>query len=287
MPEDSYYNIMRDKLLLSDSRFDQYRRESVGLFSDIDLGMDGFRISDEEKEVLNKSVNKTMSDLDSVLNSDEQKILNGIFVRKLKDNKKMNNLDIAIENCRHKMQAVNYSFSLIENEIKNLVPPVYEKLPMNLSETEFINDVILFEFESFLMQVYSSLDVLIHLLKIFYPCLDGEEWIIGFRGGQKAGEKTIASLRASKGVKERKLADLFETEIDNWIDEVHKLRNMVAHRSKVYSLQLFVLDNRKKILRNPQLPSGTDMFEYCKMIKGNLLSLFKKISLDFLPHVSL
>ena len=146
MQKKSHYRIVGDKLQLSDVRFDKYRNESISLFSDIpNIESDSsVKISDEEKKVLNKTVGKTESNLNSILNTEEQKFFKGIWERERKKSEKINNLSIAIENCHHKIQAVRYSFSLIENEVKNPAFPVYEKFPMRLSETEFINDVILF-----------------------------------------------------------------------------------------------------------------------------------------------
>lgn len=285
MQKESHYRIVGDKLQLSDARFDEYRNESIDLFSDIPNMEDDsiVKISDEEKNVLNKLVGKTESDLNSILNTKEQEIFNGIWERERKKSEKIDGLNIAIENCRHKIQSIRYSLSLIENEIKNPIFPVYERLPINLSETEFINDVILFEFESFLMQVCSSLDVLIHLLKIFYPCLDNEhEWLIGFKGNKGgAGRKTICILRKNGNENAKKLADLFETEVIEWIEDIYKLRNIVAHQSKVNGLQLFIIDNKNKILHRPQLQTGMDVLDYCAKTQKNLTSLFKKISMNF------
>ena len=287
MQKESHYRIIGDKLQLSDIRFDEYRRESIDLFSNINSEIYDDRVkklSDEEKKVLDKLVDKPAFILNFVLSIKEKQILNGLNTRIREWEEKIHNLEIAIENCRHKIQAVRYSFSLIKNEIENPIFPVYERLPMNLSETEYINDVILFEFESFLMQVYSSLDVLIHLLTIFYPCLNNkDEWLIGFKGKDgRAGGKTIKVLHEDKGVKEEQLATFFENVVTLWIQDVHDLRNTVAHQSKVNNLQLFVLDNTNKILHRPQLPDGKDILKYCDEIQEKLLSLFKKVSTDFI-----
>ena len=283
---ESYYKIVKDKLQLSDPRFDEYRNESIKLFSDAELGSENSvgRINEEEKNILNKLVGKPKFMWWFLLNKGEKVTLKNMEKQRTLQIKEIDNFNVAIENCRHKMQAVRYSFSLIKNEIKNPVFPIYKALPINLSETEYINDVILFELESFLLQVYSSLDVLIHLLKIFYPCLDNEkEHLIGFKGkGDKAGGKTIEILQKNGGEKEKVLADFFEKEVNAWIQEVRDLRNMVAHKSKVHGIQLFVLDNKKNILHLPILPNGKEVFAYCNDTQQNLFSLFQKISKDFL-----
>lgn len=280
---ESYYKIIGDKLQLSDPRFDKYRKESISLFSDVKLGIEDSlgEINEEEKKVLSKLVGK--SGLKS-LNDKEKNIFKNMERRRMLKTKQIDDLNIAIENCQHKMQAVRYSFSLIEGEIKNPTLPNYKTMPISLSETEFSNDVVLFEFESFLLQVYSSFDVLIHLLKIFYPCLGNEkEHRVGFKGKNKnAGGKTIEILQESGGEKEKLLANLFEKEVSAWIQEVYDLRNMVAHKSKVHGIQLFVLDNKKNILHSPILPNGKEVLAYCDDTQKKLFSLFQEISKNYI-----
>lgn len=287
--KESYYKIVMDRMQLSDPRFDRYKDESMILFSDFQSKIEipsGVALSDEEKKILNGLVRKNLKS--NLFSNEEKRVLGRIERLRNFEDAEIDNLNAAIDNCRHKVQAIRYSLSLIESEIKNPILPNYKGLPMNLSETEFINDVIIFELESFLLQVYSSLDVLVHLLKIFYPCLsDNKEHRIGFKGGKsgKAGGKTIEILRDNKGEKEKLLADFFEKEVYLWIQGVYDLRNKIAHRSKIHGLQLFVLDNQRKILHTPRLPDGKDVLVYCNDIHQKLLSMFKNVSHDFLlPH---
>jgi hypothetical protein len=201
-------------------------------------------------------------------------------------------LGATIENCRHKIQSVRYSLFLIESEIKKPLP-INGTLPITLKETEFLNDVVLFEFESFLFQVYSSLDILICLVAMFYPCLNYDEngkalesYQYGFKGDKMdgAGGKTIKILRKGN---ENDLAEFLKKRVDLWIKEVHRLRNDVAHRTKIQKMQLFTLNNETGNIIYPSL-DGKDLLEYCLTTQQSLLNLFRDISKDFLlPRVKL
>lgn len=194
-------------------------------------------------------------------------------------NKRWKKFIEAVENCRHKIQAINYSISLIESEIKN--PPIPQfKLPMDLEEKEFFDDVVLFEFESFLFQILSSLDVFVHLLKLFYPTLDlKDEYIIGFKGKKGvAGKGTIDVLRA---VSEVDLANYVDDEVKKWIQVAYDLRNKIVHHSKVKNLQMFLID--KNGLNAPKFSdSGNDLMEYCIETYENLKKFINIIEKNFL-----
>jgi len=194
-------------------------------------------------------------------------------------NKRWKEFSEAVENCRHKIQAINYSISLIESEIKN--PPIPQfKLPMNLEEKEFFDDVVLFEFESFLFQILSSMDFFVHLLKMFYPILDlKDEYRIGFKG--KKGVSGKGTSDALRGVGEVELPDYMDKEVGRWVQMVYNLRNKVTHYSKVQNLQMFLLD--KNGINVPKFSdSGVGLVDYCKSTYENLKNFLNTIENNFL-----
>jgi hypothetical protein len=245
------FKIIRDRIQLSDIRFDYYLDEALSFF---------------------KKLESLVGSPPPVALIDTKEFVEW-------QNKLWKEFSEAIENCRHKIQAINYNISLIESEINNPPIPQFESLPADLDEKEFLNDVVLFEFESFLFQIASSLDVLVHLLKLFYPILNNKEHKIGFNGKLGiAGKETVNILRNSG---EKKLADYIESQVETWIQKVYDLRNMVAHRSRVYSLQMFLID--KNGLSAPRFSnSEISLLEYCKETYGNLKKFLNCIENDFL-----
>jgi hypothetical protein len=99
-----------------------------------------------------------------------------------------------------------------------------------------------------------------------------------------AGGKTIKILRKGN---ENDLAEFLKKRVDLWIKEVHRLRNDVAHRTKIQKMQLFTLNNETGNIIYPSL-DGKDLLEYCLTTQQSLLNLFRDISKDFLlPRVKL
>jgi len=245
------YKIIGDKIQIWDLRFDHY--------------------SDEALSFLNK--------LESLAGSPPPIALSATQELIEWQNKRWKEFSEAVENCRHKIQAVNYNVSLIESEIKN--PPIPQfKLPMDLDRKEFFDDVVLFEFESFLFQVLSTLDVFVHLLKLFYPVLDNEKkHLVGFNGDRGvAGKKTENSLRNSG---ELIFANYIEEQVKTWIQEISDLRNISMHRSKVQNLQMFLID--KNGLHIPKFSnSGKDLLGYCTETYKNLKNFINHIEENFL-----
>lgn len=279
--KEGYYKIVMDKLLLTDQRFDDYRRESMDLFADIQgaISFDN-SVSNQEKAVLSKLSQQL------VLTDEECHTLEEMNKRFSDSGEKIKKLEIAIENCRHKSQSVRYSLSLIENEINN---PLFPNgvLPITLGETEFLNDVVLFEFESFLFQIYSSLDILIYLIALFYPCLNYDKNGKALQSHQYGfkGDKNVAGGRIIKKLEEtgeNDLANFFNDRVKLWIQDVHRLRNDVAHRSKIQKMQLFTRNNITGNVTRPSFEDGRDLLEYCLLTQQNLITLFRDISKDFL-----
>lgn len=245
------YKIVKNRVRLSDERFDHYLDESLIFFSQLE---------------------SVAGSPPPIAIGDTKELIEWI-------DKRWNDFQENIENCRHKIQAVNYSLSLIHSEIK--LPPIIgqKTVPINLDETEFLDDVILFEFEAFLLQVFSTLDVFVHLLRLFYPVLDSEkENRIGFNGENgRAGQKTINDLK----IKDPALADYINNQVDLWIQKVYDLRNKIAHRSKAHDLQMFLID--KNGIHMPKLSDDEiDLLSFCQLTYNNLKEFLFHIEKSFL-----
>jgi hypothetical protein len=191
-----------------------------------------------------------------------------------------------LQDCYHKAQAAKYSLTLIEAEIKSVA--IIEELKQHSSmvgmcpKTEFQNDVLIYELESFLFQIQSNLDILIQALKYLYPYLEKEkgadrESFEGKRG--MAGAETIAKFKQNNDLY---IASLFEKEVAEWIQEMNEMRNTITHRSGLKGLSCFVLDRANNILSNPKMPSGKKVDEYCQYVYSRLMNLYKKVFEKFI-----
>ena len=192
-----------------------------------------------------------------------------------------------LQDCRHKMEAVWYSLLLIQNEIIHSERTDIKKLKKYSSmvwmcpKTEFKNDVLIFETESFLFQIKSGLDILIQAMKYIYPCLDKHHSYDSesFEVDYNWTSKTTSILRVNE---QFKIADFFELEIEKWILEMINVRNIITHRSWLNWFLCFVLHEKDSILDKPKMPSGENLDEYCQHIYSNLLGLYKTIFEEFI-----
>ncbi|KKP68980.1 MAG: hypothetical protein UR66_C0002G0037 [Candidatus Moranbacteria bacterium GW2011_GWE1_35_17] len=249
------YKIIGNKIQLMDTRFDHYSDEALSFFSKLE---------------------SLAGSPPPIALTDTQELTEW-------RNRQWKEFSEAIENCRHKIQAINYSISLIESEIKN--PPIPRfKLLMDLEEKEFFDDIVLFEFESFLFQILSFMDVFVHLLKLFYPVLNSKDkYRIGFkgRGVEGRGVAGKGTSDALRGAGEVELADYIDDEVEKWIQVIYDLRNEIVHHSRVRNLQMFLIG--KNGLNAPKFSdNGMDLLEYCKNTYENLKIFLNNIDNDFL-----
>lgn len=244
------YQIVNNRIKLSDERFDHYLDESLSFFSKLESIAGNFPpLRLRETEDLMKWRIKRYDEIHE-----------------------------AISNCRHKIQAVNYSLSVIDSEIK--LPPIIGQrvLPIQLDETEFLDDVILFEFESFLFQIMSTLDVFAYLLMLFYPSLNSGSGRIGFKGEKGRACKATTKILKTES---QELATYIDDQVDVWIQRVYDLRNTVVHKSKVHSLQMFLIDQNG--IHPPTLSDdGMDLLLFCKDTYDHLKKFLLDIENDFL-----
>ena len=182
-----------------------------------------------------------------------------------------------LENLRYKARSIMYSISLIEQEI--LTPPILNMtLPIKLAETEFLSDVVVYEFESFLFQVYSALDIFAGFLGLFYENLWGKKNPSFLSDGNKKAGYGLAKGLDSK---EPHLANYIRKQSGIWIQDVHDLRNRVAHNEKLGELQLFLL--KEDGLHPPVISSGgPDLLAYCKDTLLSFNNFIQHIENNFL-----
>ncbi|NCU42480.1 MAG: hypothetical protein EOM19_07250 [Candidatus Moranbacteria bacterium] len=145
---------------------------------------------------------------------------------------------------------------------------------MHLDETEFLDDVLLFEFETFLFQVQSTLDIFFHFLELFYPSIDS----IGFKGERGcAGKKTIKTIKKD----DEHIAVYIKGEVSLWIQRLYDLRNRVAHRERVKEMEMFLIDNEG--IHLPKIKDhDMDILSYCEETYENLKKFIFHIEEAFL-----
>lgn len=212
------------------------------------------------------------------------------FLNELKKNiDPLSGLGKKIEDCEHKIHAVNYHLTLIRSEVKKGIPLHTSEMRGKLGNfTEFQNDILIFETESFLFQIQAALDILVQVLKYQYPTLKDkrhpEEDVESFRGLKHiAGASTIKDLCASGDMYDKLLADFFEIEVSKWIQEMNEMRNTIAHRSGLEGFACFTIDHRHNdSVKEPILPSGKNLQKYCEETFSSLLNLYENIFKNFI-----
>jgi hypothetical protein len=90
--KESYYKIMKNKLLLTDQRFDGYRQESMNLFLDIqaEIGFDN-SVNYQEKDIFSKLSQQL------ALTEEEYFTLEKMSKRFSESNEKMNKLGLVMQ----------------------------------------------------------------------------------------------------------------------------------------------------------------------------------------------
>ncbi len=250
--------------------------------------------SDKRLDRLRVPINKVFSQMDAV---------DGSYILDLKDlitgkNKKITNsienIKRKTEDCLHKIMAARYSLSLIENEILSAPSEIemknYSEMIANkmCNQAELKNEVLIYETEAFLFQVRTNIDIVIQLLK-YVPGhdyledknrkSDNEAFVF-----DKLEKDTTYKMRENSYFE---MADFFNKEVNDWIRELNKMRNEIAHRSGLNGFTNFVFDSGMEEVIHPKMPNGKDVEKYCSDIFDRLLTFYGKIFSDFvLPKIS-
>lgn len=253
MSQVSRYQIVHDKVILSDLRFDVDNEEIHKLF-------------------------------------DKLNIINGIYTKNIEDfsNGKLEeierireNLERKREDLKHKIMAIKYSLSLIKEQYKYVSTKEFIENNRAVTKlgrkTEFINEVLIYETESFLFQVKSSLDIFVQFLK-FIPRFnylqkckeDRESFVLKSYGKNKStADKIIENGDVEFG-------NLVNCNVDNWIFDLNKRRNDITHRSKLKSFTNFVYEVKNDKIIDPKMNnSGENVLSYCKKNYSNLFSFYE------------
>lgn len=249
-----------DKIFFSDLRFDQYYKEIYELF---EVPIEGFYVPPKNIEEWNTG--------------------KPLEVSKLQDE-----LRRKVDDCRHKAAAARYSLALIENEIKNGPSAEdleqYSEMIRNkmFPKAEIMNEVLINETESFIFQVRGNLDIIVQLLKHLYVYLEDKK-VPGkdresFKSDRRKG-KTTADLMRDNGCLD--MADYFDKQIDDWIQNLNELRNDVTHRSGLSGFSCYTYESGEGKVISPQMPDGSDLNDYCHNIYKKLLDLYKHIFDNF------
>lgn len=196
----------------------------------------------------------------------------------LEDSKKQEILKVLM-NCMTKLSAVKYHFNNYSHKEKEKQLKITGMIKKNR-----IPDVIheeydlIFEIETFLFQVKSSLDLLV---KILCPILDRKPGQISSFGdyGQKI-INTLENISYKKYDKERvnMLINLLN-EDKTWIKYITDLRDKVSHYEALKDINFTIgtLPNSNPYVIRPKL-KGTHILEILETISYNLLTFHQ----DFL-----
>ena len=200
-----------------------------------------------------------------------------------------------VEDLYKKTKGVGYHYQLILSEIEsNSDINIYINNKSVFSvypNKHFENDIIIYELESFLFQVKSSLDILVQLLAYKYPYLTGFNPAkiskLSFKSKDRiAGKETI-----NKFVRNGRndIGDIFDAEVKEWIQDLVTWRDTITHRSDLQGFYCFILRNPKEgefVLQMPIMPSGREVTEYCKVTLEKLLNLETTIIEKFLLNTT-
>lgn len=148
-------------------------------------------------------------------------------------------------------------------------------------KTEFKNDILIFETESFLFQVKSSLDILIQSLKYVYIWLEDKNKDYDNEDFKICNNNKSIIFKLNKWWY-KELANCFDYECSLWIKDLIELRNTITHRSWLENFFCFMFYNETNILEKPRMPSWEFLDKYCEKIYENLLKLYETIFKNFL-----
>jgi hypothetical protein len=178
--------------------------------------------------------------------------------------------------CTHKLYAVRYHMENFAREEQVQVKEFERECTPHLSvQEQSLNPKLLYEFEGFLFQVKSSLDVLVSgpLNKL----LDLN--VLTF-----APEKVIQALtkvQNKMGLQEtNKLKSIIEKN-KTWIEELNEMRIQITHISNLQNFCCFIVmpvaGEDLCTIYYPAIPDGTRATKYMDSIWGKLVPMYKSI----------
>jgi hypothetical protein len=184
------------------------------------------------------------------------------------------NLGCELNVCQHKLYAVRYHLDNFVSEEQSQVQKLKEDYaPPSGVQIETENFTLVFEMESFLFQVKSSLDVLAvgplnKLLGLEIRYFTPSEVIDIL----KKNEEKIGKQKANK------LKSIIEKNKD-WIEELNEMRRQITHFSELKNFCCFIempfTGEEECTIYYPSMPDGTRATRYMESIWEKLLCFYK------------
>ena len=176
--------------------------------------------------------------------------------------------------CQHKLYAVRHHIDNFVSEERSQVQKFKEDYaPPSGVQMHIGNPVLIYEMESFLFQVKSSLDILtVGLLNKLF----------GLKLGSFGTEMVIDALKKNENKigrqKVNKLKSIIEKNKD-WIEELNEMRVQVTHYSDLEGFLCFLAipfkGEEECTIYYPSMPDGTRAKKYMDSIWKKLLSFYK------------
>jgi hypothetical protein len=196
-----------------------------------------------------------------------------LFKDRLKNFPLKYELDVA----QHKLYAVRYHMNNLIFEEQTQVKK-FEKdyIPPGGAEVNVMNSKLIFEMESFLFQVKSSLDIL--AVRVLNKIL--EHHLKKFGTDEETKQILQSNISKIGEQKVNKLISILEKSKD-WIEELNRTRAQITHYSNLEGFLCFLrmpfTGGEECIIYYPSMPDGTRATTYMKSIWKNLLSLYESI----------
>lgn len=190
------------------------------------------------------------------------------------------NIEDSIRDCKHKLYGVKWHRDSFKEVVEKECDSISETGPRVIGipyEEEHLSMVYLFE--GFLFQVKSSVEMLEDFVIKVYGLQDA------VRSDLNDGDKGKASWGALKNALNLKgasaVAQTVEKYAGGWLGQLSKMRNEVAHKSRLKDFRCIVEDTPQMgmptTIVKPRTPNGDDAVEYCDNILKQLIKLHDEV----------
>ncbi len=183
--------------------------------------------------------------------------------------------------CNHKLYAVRYHLDNFISEEQSQVQKLKEDYtPPGGGQMDIENPALIYEMESFLFQVKSSLDIL---------AVGPLNKLLGLELGSFGTEMVIDALKKNENKvgkqKANKLKYIIEENRD-WIEELNEMRVQITHCSELEGFMCFLrmpfTGGEECIIYYPSMPDGTRATRYMESIWRKLLSFYKSFLMELI-----
>ena len=216
---------------------------------------------------------------------DSDEAIEGLFARTISSTSEHRRDDLTkkLHDCKHKLYAVRYHLKAIKREIDERIADFKEQYEaMSGAGCEQWNPVLIYETEAFLFQVKSNVDLMIQALGSVVPSLKNFDTFKhkGTPGklGYVAGGKVIKELEKSGKCE---LARLFDSQRQEWIQQMTLWRTTITHYSGLRDFHCFVEEpyrgGDQVNIYYPTMPSGERVDVYCQAVYHRLCELYQSV----------